>query len=444
MRPGYDVVILGAGPAGLFAADRLSFSKKNLRVLVIDERRIPGGSGAVTDGKLNLTPHIGMDIQELGITQEQAQNWIDYIDSVFVKHGADESISGQDDKGIKKWVEKAQSLGVTFIPALQRHMGTDRTHLVVKSFKQELEQRGVEFLLKTRIEKILRSNGRFYLKSDSMRYHTQTLLIAPGRRGAYWFRDQADNLGIKHRYGPIDVGIRVEVPYDVMAPLTDLIYDPKIKYVTKRGDRIRTFCTNPGGRVRIEPKEPPDLDFVLVNGDAMKKRKTPNTNFAILQTINLTEPYEDTTEMGRSIARETNRLGGGNPIIQRMGHCLNGSRSRMETFSKPEFSRVKPTLTPGVSVVPGDISLAYRARTWENLIEFLHVLDKLLPGIAHASTILYAPEIKFYDTKYPTDQWLETNLPGLFIAGDGVGKSRGIVGAALTGIMAAQGILNKT
>ncbi len=444
MKQDYDVIILGAGPAGMFAADHLSASNSGLKILVIDERRIAGGSGTVTDGKLNITPHIGMDIKELGISEQYAREMINYIDRVFVKHGADKKVSGTCDDEIKKWVEKAASLGIELIPALQRHMGTDSTHKVIERFKEELEQKGVEFLLETRIEEVSRDDNQIYsLKSDSKLYKSRFLIIAPGRRGAYWFRKQADQLGIKNTYGPIDIGIRIEVPNEVMAPLTDCMYDPKLKYVTKRGDKVRTFCTNPGGRVRIEPKEPYHTDFALVNGDAMKNKKTPNTNFAILETINLTEPYEDTTEMGRSIARETNRLGGGNPIIQRLGHYLNGSRSRIETFNKPEFSKLQPTLTPGVSVVPGDISLAYRARNWENLMEFIHVLDKLLPGIAHASTILYAPEIKFYDTKYPTSQWLETKLPGLFIAGDGVGKSRGIVGAALTGIMAAQGILNK-
>lgn len=443
MKQGYDVIIVGAGPAGMFAADHLS-KKKNLEILVMDERKHAGGSGAITDGKLNLSPYIGMDIQELGISEDYAQELISYIDSVFVRHGADKRTTGTDEKEINKWVDKAANFDMEFIPALQRHIGTDKTPKVVKSFKEELEQRRVKFLLETRVEEIISGDGIFYLRSKDKIYQSQFLIIAPGRRGAYWFRDQANKLEIEHTYGPIDVGIRVEVPYEVMAPLTDLVYDPKIKYVTEgRGDKVRTFCTNPGGKVRIEPKEPPDVDFFLVNGDALKRKKTHNTNFAILETMSLKDPYEDTTEMGRSIARETNRLGGGKPIIQRLGDYLNGSRSHISTFNKSDYDLVKPTLKPGVNVVPGDISLAYRARNWDNLMELLDVLEQLLPGIIHPSTILYAPEIKFYDTKYQTNQWLETNVPGLFVAGDGVGKSRGIVGAALTGIMATQGILNK-
>lgn len=443
MRQNYDVIIIGAGPAGMFAADHLSKSNKDLEVLVMDERKHAGGSGAITDGKLNLSPNIGMDIHELGISEEHAQEMINYIDGVFVKHGADKRVTGIDEKEIKKWIDKAASLDLELIPALQRHIGTDKTPKVINSFKKELEQRGVNFLLETRLNEII-SNDLFYLRCEGKAYQSHFLIVAPGRRGAYWFREEANKLGLKFMYGPIDVGIRVEVPYEVMSPLTNLIYDPKIKYVTKkRRDKVRTFCTNPGGKVRIEPKEPPDVDFVLVNGDALKRKKTPNTNFAILETISLKEPYEDTTEMGRSIARETNRLGGGKPIIQRLGDYLNGSRSHTTTFNKSGYDLVEPTLKPGVNVVPGDISLAYRARNWDNLMEFLEVLDQFLPGIIHPSTILYAPEIKFYDTKYPTDKWLETNVPRLFVAGDGAGKSRGIVGAALTGIMAAQGILNK-
>ncbi|HJX05654.1 MAG TPA: hypothetical protein VJ461_03015, partial [Candidatus Nanoarchaeia archaeon] len=298
--------------------------------------------------------------------------------------------------------------------------------------------------LKTEINSIECKEDRFFLLNNNEEHNSKYLLVAPGRDGAYWFRDQASRLGINYSWGPIDVGVRLEMPSDIYDPVTDVIYDPKFRFITKtHHDRTRTFCTNKGGKVRIEPEN--GKGFSLINGDALKKIKTENTNFAILNTINLTEPYADTLEMGRDIAKETVRLGGGKPLIQRVGDFLEGNRSKLTTFfdQSKHYDSVKPTLPVGNLVVPGDITLAYRGRIIDNIRDTIIVLDKIVPGVADPPNLIYAPEIKFYDTKYPTTPDLETNIPNLFIAGDGVGKSRGIVGAALTGIMAAQGILKK-
>jgi hypothetical protein len=245
----------------------------------------------------------------------------------------------------------------------------------------------------------------------------------------------ASELNINHNFGPIDVGIRLELNRQFYDFITDSVYDPKFIFTTKRhGDKVRTFCTNPGGRVRVENYG----DFQLINGDALFGKKTKNTNFALINTVALTKPLSDTTEFGQSIAKQFFLLGGGKPIVQRIGDFREGRRSSLATFNSAtrHFEVCKATC----NATPGDITLAMPARIIDNLWESLKSLDKIIPGILHPSTLLYAPEIKFFDTHFPTDRYLETNIKGVFVAGDGAGKSRGIVGAAISGIIAAQGI----
>jgi uncharacterized FAD-dependent dehydrogenase len=221
-------------------------------------------------------------------------------------------------------------------------------------------------------------------------------------------------------------------------PITDIVYDPKFIFTTSRhGDKVRTFCTNPGGRVRVENY----FDFKLVNGDALSGKKTENTNFALINTVELTKPFSDTTEFGQMIARQFFLLGGGKPIVQRVGDFREGRRSSAATFDSAtrHFEVCRATY----NAIPGDIALGMPARIIDNLWESLKKLDKIVPGILHPSTLIYAPEIKFFDTHFPTNRNLETNVKGIFVAGDGTGKSRGIVGAGISGIIAAQGIAEK-
>jgi uncharacterized FAD-dependent dehydrogenase len=268
--------------------------------------------------------------------------------------------------------------------------------------------------------------------------HADVVLAAPGRGGAYEFRDMAAKLGVRHNFGPIDVGIRLEMNRKYFDTINAVVYDPKFIFRTARhGDRVRTFCTNPGGRVREEDY----CNFKLVNGDALAKRKTENTNFALLNTISLTKPFGDTTEFGRMIAQQFYLLGGGKPLVQRVGDFREGRRSSLSTFNS--VTRHYEICQASYRAVPGDITLGMPARIIDNLWESLKTLDKIVPGILHPSTLLYAPEIKFFDTHFPTDRNLETNVAGVFVAGDGTGKSRGIVGAAISGILAARGIARK-
>ena len=446
----WDVIVIGAGPAGLFAARTLS---ETLSVLVLEEKTRTGGAGAMTDGKLNLSPHIGLDLNELQISEEEAGERIARIDDVFLEHGADRTVYGEDTERIGLWLDRVSwarrrtpkgEWDITLLPARQRHMGTDLAYRVVARITEAIAGKGVEFLLRTKVEDVfLRDRGPFVVRTSNGQFASRYVVAAPGREGAYWFREVARSLGVETRYGAIDIGCRVEVALPVYDEITQVLYDPKFLFVTPtHGDRTRTFCTNPGGRVRVEIRN----GCRLVNGDALKKRKTRNTNFAILNTVSMTEPVQDTTEMGRKVMEFANFWGGGDSlVVQRWGDLTEGRRSKAETFDSAElgYDKMIPTLPPGPGVTPGDISFAYPGRIVDNLRESLLLLSRVIPGVAHPSTTVYVPEIKFYDTKYSTDRHLETNVANLFVAGDGVGKSRGIVGAALNGMLAAEGILRK-
>ncbi len=465
----YEVIIIGAGPAGLFAAEKISSRKPNAKILVIDrgreiqERKCParasgkacmqcklcnisfgiGGAGGLSDGKLNLDHRIGMDIDELRIDKDKAKKEIKYIDNLFVKYGADGNLSGQTSEDIQKWVKKSKDLGATLIPVRQRHMGSDKTPEIIGNFKKELMKRGVEFIVKTEVNEIL-SKKEYIVKTTKGDYRSRFLLAAPGRGGAYWFRNQAEKLGVEYTYGEIDVGIRVELNAEVYQPLTDLFYDPK--FIIERShlynDKVRTFCTNPNGEVTaelvpIENSDEKSGNLILVNGHAKKDEKTKNTNFAILHTIRLTNPQGDTTNYGRNIAEFVNFISGQKPLVQRYGDFMQHRRSTEESINK---GNVKPTLQ---GCNPGDLGMAFTYRTMTNIMDMISTLDKILPGVADNSTLLYGPEIKFYDTKYKTNKNLETKIENLYVAGDGAGKSRGIIGAALSGILAAEGIISK-
>jgi len=436
----YNVLIIGSGPAGLFAAIELERQRMD-RIAIIDRHPYPAG-GLLNDGKLNFDYRIGIDLDELKISRDSAESLMEEIRQVFIRFPKCKQVTFVDkNEKIEALGSIAKEHGAQFIAPEQWHWGTDNGRAVVDYLRKHLKK--TEFLLETAVTSIVRNNDdTFHVLGSHQRkkicYAAKVVLAAPGRGGAYWFRDLATKLNIRHNFGPIDVGIRVELNRKFYDDVTDIVYDPKFIFCTARhGDRVRTFCTNPGGRVRPEDYS----GFKLVNGDALWSRKTENTNFALINTVSLTEPFSDTTEFGQMIAKQFFLLGGGRPIVQRVGDFREGRRSSNSTFnsSNRHFELCKATY----NATPGDITLGLPARIIDNLWESLKKIDKIVPGILHPSTLLYAPEIKFFDTHFITDKNLETNVKGIFVAGDGAGKSRGIVGAGISGIIAARGISGK-
>ncbi|PKN33801.1 MAG: hypothetical protein CVU61_11845 [Deltaproteobacteria bacterium HGW-Deltaproteobacteria-19] len=433
-------MIIGSGPAGLFAAlelERLGVD----RVAVLDRRPYPAG-GLLNDGKLNFDYRIGIDLEELRIDADAAQRLMGEIREVFVGFPSCRQVTFIDgNERIAALASIAAEHGVLFIAPEQWHWGTDNGKAVVDYLRSRLTK--TEFLLGTAATSIARQDDGCYHVSclherKRVSHAARVILAAPGRSGAYWFRDVAGKLDVRHNFGPIDVGIRIELNRKFYDPVTEIVYDPKFIFKTSRhGDKVRTFCTNPGGRVRVESYD----RFKLVNGDALSGRKTDNTNFALINTVSLTEPFSDTSEFGHMIALQFHLLGGGRPIVQRVGDFREGRRSSRRTFDSipRHFGVCRATY----AATPGDITLGLPARIIDNLWESLKKLDKIVPGILHPSTLLYAPEIKFFDTHFPTDEHLETNVEGIFVAGDGTGKSRGIVGASISGLIAARGMAAK-
>ncbi len=440
MRWECDVAIVGAGPAGLFAARELAPAK--LRVIVVEKGLAPkertsitcgvGGAGAFSDGKLNLTARIGGEPEELGLGPAEAEALIRYVDETFTQYGAPLEYSGEDEDALGRLRKVAAEAGVEFIAGRQRHIGTSKIREVIDNLYRDLQRQGVTFLLGKQVQTV-RSEGRgFILDLGGDEVLARQVIAAPGRVGAYWLREVTRALGIGPDFGPLDVGVRVEFPAEIYAPIEKIMYDAKFRVRTPTyDDMVRTFCTNPRGFVVAEDHG----EFVLVNGHAENDRKTANTNFALLVRIELTDPVEDTTEYGRAIAKLATTIGGGKPILQRLKDLRQGRRSTLERIRRVP---IEPTLK---EFTPGDISMALPHRVVVDLVEALRMLDRVMPGVDSGSTLLYAPEIKFYDTRYRIRPGMETELPGFYVAGDASGHSRGIVFAAVTGILAARHIL---
>jgi uncharacterized protein len=450
-----DVVIVGAGPAGLFAARELSHS--SAKVLVIDQgkdiadRVCPmknrghclhcdpchimcgvGGAGAYSDGLLNLHPTIGGDLKHLA--GDDAWDLIDEVDSAFLRYGAPSRVLEPSEDDAEMLKRKAAAAGARFVPIRQRHMGSDGTPKIIAAFKRDLEQKGVKFRLDSRVEDLIINGGCCcgVRLADGTQIEAHKTLLAPGRIGAQWIGILLDRYAIEARYGPLDIGVRVEVPSIITDPITRINRDPKFHIVTRRyDDFVRTFCTNPGGFV-VKEEYP---DFIATNGHSMTDQRSENTNFAFLVRLELTKPVENTTAYGMSIAKLVTTIGGRRPVIQRLGDLHRGRRSTEERIAR---NTVENTLK---DVTPGDISMALPHRIVMDIIEGLEILNQIVPGVNADSTLLYAPEIKFYAREVEVaDRSLQTSIKGLYVAGDGAGLSRGIVIAAATGILAGRGI----
>lgn len=458
MKSVYDVIIVGAGPAGMFAADELA---GRLDTLIIDQGRDidkreckmkrrgicthcdpcdimcgVGGAGTYSDGTLNLRPDVGGDLAEQTGDPEYAWELVDHVDKVFVRYGAPDQMYIPKGEEVEQLKRRAAAVGARFIEITQRHMGSDNAPKVIGNFEKDLKDRGVEFLLSTKVEDLIIEDNACVgvVLKDGSEIRARFTIIAPGRVGATWIDEVVKKHKIEAKYAPIDVGVRVEVPAIVMDPITKINRDPKFHIQTKTyDDFVRTFCTNEHGFVVKEEYE----GFIATNGHSMRNQESENTNFAFLVRVTLTEPIENTVRYGRSIAKLATTIGGGKPVLQRMGDLRRGRRT---TESRLMKNTVVNTLK---DVTPGDISMALPHRIVTDIREGLEVLNEIIPGVASDSTLLYAPEVKFYSMQVLVDRNMESSVKNLFAAGDGAGLSRDIVNAAATGVIAARGILKK-
>ncbi len=433
------VVIVGAGPAGLFSAYILK-GKADVTILdkgpSIEERLAKtenfvfgvGGAGLFSDGKLNFSPEIGNNLGEI-IPFQELNSLLSEVEEIFSKFGI--KVKELDPSKIKFLETKAAQSGMRFISIRQAHVGSDNLPSFIKSFVDELERDGVKFICNKEASEIEKDK---LITLDGEKIYFDRLILAPGRSGARWLEGIVKGLGIKFVYNPIDIGVRVEVPSIILEEICNINWDPKVHIRTPSyDDFVRTFCVSPYGFVVKESHD----EFCIVNGHSLRGKRSENTNFAFLVKVSLTEPLENTNLYGESIALQATTIGGGKPILQRLGDLLSGQRS---TWSRIERSYVKPTLR---DVTPGDISMALPYRFVKDIIEGLEILDRLIPGVADSSTLLYATEIKFHGLKVLTDRFLRTSIPEIYVAGDGAGLSRGIVGAAVSGVIAGKGILNE-
>ncbi|MGQ9619006.1 MAG: NAD(P)/FAD-dependent oxidoreductase [Candidatus Aminicenantia bacterium] len=433
------VLIVGAGPAGLFSAYAL---RGKAEITIFDrgpslEERLKdienvvfgvGGAGLFSDGKLNFSPEIGNNLENI-ISSSELSSLLNEVEEIFRNFGI--KVQESNHEKIKNLETKAAQLGMKFIPIRQAHVGSDNLPQFIRSFAEELEKNKVKFLCKKEVKDVYEDR---IITSDGEEIFFDRMILAPGRSGARWLEEVVKKLGISFIYNPIDIGVRVEVPSIIMEEICNINWDPKIHIRTPSyDDFVRTFCVSPYGYVVKESHN----EFCLVNGHSLRGRRSENTNFAFLVKVSLTEPLENTNLYGESIALQATTIGGGKPILHRLGDLLDGRRS---TWSRIERSNVTPTL---MDVTPGDISMALPYRFVKDIIEGLEILDRLIPGVADNSTLLYATEIKFHGLKVLTDKFMKTSIPSIYAAGDGAGLSRGIVGASVSGLLAGKGILNE-
>jgi hypothetical protein len=453
----YDVIIVGAGPAGIFSAIELT-EKNKLNILMLDrgpdinQRKCPasrglecvhcepclllsgwGGAGAFSDGKLTLSTEVGGWLNQY-ISSKELGELVNHVDEIYLKFGATEHIYGTDVEKIEEIERKASLAGLKLIRQKIRHMGTERCAQTLRKMRQELNSK-VEFKPKTGVKRLIVKNGAVegVETVNGEKFFGKYVIVAPGRSGAEWLQSEAQALGLKTLNNPIDVGLRVEVLASVMEDLTSVLYEPKLIYYSKSfDDQIRTFCVAPYGEVITESYN----GVLTVNGESYAERKTENTNFAILVSTSFTEPFKEPIAYGKYLARLSNLLSGG-VMIQRLGDLESGRRSTHERIAR---SVVSPTLK---NATPGDLSFVLPYRYLADIREMLHALDKIAPGIHSRDTLLYGIEVKFYSSRLQLSNCLETKIHNLFTNGDGGGVTRGLVQASASGVIVAREIIKR-
>ena len=450
----YDVLIIGAGPGGIFSAYELAKLAPELKIAVFEagnplgRRKCPidgdkiksciecktcsimsgfGGAGAFSDGKYNITNDFGGTLYEY-IGKKQAIDLMKYVDEINMLHGG---------KGTKlystagsKFKKICMQNDLHLLDASVRHLGTDINYVVLENIYEHLSGK-VEFFFNSHVDKIAYEDGKYKVFVGDKEYTSDKCIVSVGRSGSKWMESVCADLDIPTESSRVDLGVRVELPAEVFSHLTDELYESKIVYRTQKyGDKVRTFCMNPKGAVVTENTN----GIITVNGHSYEDpaKQTSNTNFALLVSKHFSEPFKHSNSYGESIARLSNMLGGG-VIVQRFGDLIRGQRSNDKRI---EESFVTPTL----NATPGDLSLVLPKRILDGIIEMIYTLDKIAPGTANDDTLLYGVEVKFYNMEVKVDEHLETKYKGLYIIGDGSGITHSLSHASASGVYVARQI----
>ncbi|HUL01058.1 MAG TPA: NAD(P)/FAD-dependent oxidoreductase [Nitrospirota bacterium] len=458
MKQMYDVIIIGSGPAGIFTALEL-VKNSNLKILLIEkggdiqDRACPmaisavpcvqcdlcsilcgwGGAGAYSDGKLTLTSEFGGWLRDY-LSKDDLTILIDYVDSIYCSFGVFGAIHGEDEGALSRLKVKSAGYNLDLIPARIRHIGTDLCVEVLRNIRGYLKSR-IDITFNMPVHHIT-LDGEFVsgvVTQDGMQFISPIVIAAAGREGSSWLASEAKRLRLSVQKNPVDIGVRIELPAHIMQDITDIAYEGKFIYSSKRfRDKVRTFCMNPYGEVVKEYSE----GIYSVNGHSYKNKRTNNTNFALLVSTDFTRPFNDPISYGKYIAGLAHLLGGG-VIVQRLGDLKMGRRSTPERIAE---GSVRPTLE---DATPGDLSFVLPYRHLLNITEMLEALDNVAPGVNSGDTLLYGVEVKFYSMKLKLTQTLETEVKNLFAVGDGAGVTRGLIQASISGVVAAREVLKR-
>ena len=466
MEQRYDVIVVGAGPAGIFTAIELARKNPQAKILIMDkgrtleQRNCPAvakgtcvncdpcgitsgwaGAGAFSDGKLSLAPEVGGRLTDY-MSRETAQEMINYADSIYLEFGARPAVYGLDEKRVDDIMYEASRHSIQLIPCPVRHLGTELAFEVLKAMYYYLiRETNTVFLEMTKALDILVEDGQAKgvlcqtRGQEPVAIMADYVVAAPGRGGAEWLAQQTKRLNIATENNEVDIGVRVEVPNSVLDHLTRDLYEAKLVYYSDTFDnKVRTFCVNPGG---VVSEEHYDGQIAVVNGHSYggEKLKTQNTNFALLVSTKFTEPFNEPIEYGRYIARLANMLTGGGVMVQRLGDVLKGRRTDYDRLNK---STTVPTLK---TAVPGDLSYVLPARYLTSIVETLKALDHIAPGLYSKNTLLYGVEVKFYSSKVKVGPNFEPGIRNLYTIGDGAGLTRGLMQASVTGVVVARDIV---
>ena len=459
MQKKYEVIIVGAGPAGIFSALELLKINPDIKILLVEKGRninarvCPitngvdkcvhcnpcsimsgwGGAGAYSDGKLTLTTEFGGWLSDY-LDKRDLASLIDYVDKIYLDYGATTETFGHYNQYVRDIERKAAIANLRMIPAVIRHLGTEKNFEILQKMNSFLDGK-IEILTNTIVDRLDVEDEEIkgIILTDGTSIKSDYIICAPGREGAEWFAEECNRLKLKLSNNQVDIGVRVEVPASVMEHITKHVYESKLMYYTKSfDDQVRTFCMNPYGAVVLENTN----GLITVNGHSYAEKRTENTNFALLVSKRFTEPFNEPIAYGKYIARLANMLGDG-VIVQRLGDLTRGRRSTKERI---ERGMVEPTLR---DATPGDLSLVFPHRHLVDIIEMLEAMEMVAPGVASTHTLLYGVEVKFYSSRLSLTSGMETGIKNLFAIGDGAGVTRGLAQASVSGVIAARSVTDR-